>query len=117
MENKEKELFEDSIAKQMKITKKILLITYSTLGLIFIILGLVVGLTVQREILVLTAVGALCLLIGILLFFLLPDNYNYEKYKKRITKYGYVSNYELAAKVLILEQKIDKLEEQIKQNK
>lgn len=109
----EKKIFEEKYQKQMKYAKK----TFFWIGLSFLILGvaaIVILLFVAEYIAFVgfpfAAIGLIFLILGIAL----PEKINYEKFKKRIDKGGYVNIYDLNARISVLEEKNKILESKIK---
>lgn len=109
----EKKIFEEKYQKQMKYAKK----TFFWLGLSFLIVGLIVILIllfIEDDIafvgIPFAAIGLIFLILGIAL----PEKINYEKFKKRIDKGGYVNIYDLNARIAVLEEKNKILESKIK---
>ena len=117
----EKKIFEEKYKQQNVRAKKILTITFGILGLVFIILGLIFYLVfINIEEVLAYSLGfsllgtGIIFLICLLIFRLIPDTINYEKYKKRINRGGYISIYEMNARMAVLEEKNKVLESKIK---
>lgn len=115
MESRKKEIFENSMQKQAKLAKRTLLIVFSILGGVFLTLGLIFGFTIELEFLIFTGAGAFFILLGVILFFAIPEKYNYKKYEARMEKIGYMTNYELKAQTEFLQTQIDELEQRVKE--
>lgn len=127
----EKKIFEEKYKQQNARAKKILTITFGILGLVLTILGLIFYLAfINIEEVLAYSLGfsllgtGIMFLICVLIFRLIPDTINYEKYKKRINRGGYISIYEMNARMAVLEEKnkileskIQKLEEEIRKLK
>ena len=115
MENREKEIFDETLEKQAKLVKKVLLGTLCGIGLVFAILGIVFSCveeaTLNEISIIYLIIGFVLILLGIILFFTIPTKYNYEKYKARVKKYGIMNMFELSAKIAELEERIKELEE------
>lgn len=114
MEDRAKEIFEETQKKQAKLAKKVILITFGIIGLVFIALGIAfmctadeisydVGITFLGS-------GGFMAVLGIILFFAIPTKYDYEKYKMRAEKYGAMNIYVLNAKIAELEARVEDLE-------
>ena len=58
-------------------------------------------------------IGLLFLLLGIMLFFVLPKKGNYERYKKSVNRFGYVNSYNASTKLEMLEHENKELKERI----
>lgn len=120
-EEKERELFENAYKKQSKTNSKIFLITFGILGFIFLIMGIILlALGVVDETgfnpgFVFAPMGGVFIIIGIIaaLTSTKTTNVNYDKFKKRTEKYGYINVYDLTIKVEMLEQKVEELEKKI----
>lgn len=117
----EKKIFEEKYKQQNVRAKKILTITFGIVGLVFIILGLIFYLVfINIEEVLAYSLGfsllgtGIIFLICLLIFRLIPDTINYEKYKKRINRGGYISIYEMNARMAVLEEKNKVLESKIK---
>ncbi len=108
----EKQIFNEKWEKQSKLAKKVLLITFMTIGLIFLILGLVLLISInEKEIgIVYLILGPVFMVIAVITYFAIPNKYNYDKYKKRVDKYGYMNMFEMNAKIIELEERINELE-------
>lgn len=120
-EEKERELFENVYKKQLKANSKIFLITFGILGFIFLTMGIILlALGVVDETgfnpgLIFAPMGGVFIIIGIIaaLTSTKTTNVNYDKFKKRTEKYGYINVYDLTIKVEMLEQKVEELEKKI----
>ena len=112
MENREKQIFDEMQEKQSKLAKKYLLFVFSGSGIVFSVLALVLFClnTVKELPIVFLSIGLFMIVLGIVLFFVIPTKFNYEKYKYRVRKYGYMNVYEMSAKITELEERIEKLE-------
>lgn len=114
MENKEKEMFDEMQAKQAKLAKKLLLIMFVIFGIIFAIIGIICvcldGSVYKDMASTFLPTGVFFIILGIVLYFVIPTKYNYEKYKARAKKYGVPNIYELNSKILELEKRIEELE-------
>lgn len=120
-EEKERELFENAYKKQSKTNSKIFLITFGILGFIFLIMGIILlalGVVDEEGFnpgFVFAPMGGVFIIIGIIaaLTSTKTTNVNYDKFKKRTEKYGYINVYDLTIKVEMLEQKVEELEKKI----
>lgn len=122
-EQLERETYEKAYKKQMKITKLILTIIFSFLGVMFITIGIIMLLLPasdpDMEVIgyVFTPIGAMFILAVIFISILLnPNNTNgaYDRYKKRVNRFGYTNIYDLNTKIQILEKRIEDLERMVK---
>lgn len=115
-EDRAKEIFEETQAKQARIAKKIILGVLSGMGFVFAILGTVFLAMddLYKEIgkigIVFLPMGLAFIALGIILFLAIPTKYSYDKYKVRVQRYGYLDNFAMAAKIAELEARIDELE-------
>lgn len=112
LENREREIFEETQAKQARIAKKMLLGTFGVMGIIFAILGAVLLVSEgTKDIgIVYLPMGLGMIVLGIILFFVIPLKYDYGKYKARIQKYGYTNAFAMSIKIAELEARIEELE-------
>lgn len=114
MDNLEKQLFEETQEKQSKLAKKLVLGIFGGIGMVFALLGIIfIGIdndAMQILSIVFLSVGVFMTALGLLLFFVIPTNYSYEKYKLRVNKYGMINIFEINAKIRELEDRIDQLE-------
>lgn len=113
MEEKEKQIFDETQEKQAKFIKKYLLFIFGGIGIVFTILAIIMfcfKFAVKELPIVFISVGIFILILGIILYFVIPTKYNYEKFKLRIEKYGFMNVYEMNAKIIELEERIQKLE-------
>ncbi|MGM9970619.1 MAG: hypothetical protein ACI35S_09530 [Anaeroplasma sp.] len=108
-------IYNEKYEQQVKYSKKvffILFIVFFILSLIFLFLGLLLTIyEIAYCSIIYVVVGIIFLIIG----FVLPKKGNYEKFKKRIKKYGYLNIYQLNAKVAILDEKNNILESKLKE--
>jgi len=114
MEDRAKEIFEETQKKQAKLAKKVILITLGIIGLIFIALGIAFMCTAEElsnELgITFIGLGGFMAIIGVIFFFAIPTKYDYEKYKMRAKKYGAINIYVLNAKIAELEARVEDLE-------
>ncbi len=115
-----KELFEEVAEKQLRAAKKILLIVFGCIGVLFLLLALALWLADVRDAetgvmpsVIFAPLGALFILLGVVLYFALPVKMNYEKYERRFEKYGAMSYYDMAAELMLQREQIRELEEKI----
>ena len=115
-EQQEREIYEQSYAKQAKVNKRICLIVFGLLGLLFLVGGIVpLSLGIEPG-LILVLVGGVFLLIAIICAFMpvKPTHTSYDKFKNRTSKYGYSMNYyDITIKVEMLEKRVEELEKQV----
>lgn len=116
----EKKIFEEKYKQQNLRAKKICTIVFGIIGVLFTILGLILYLVfMQVEEILAYSLGfsllgtGIMFLIFVLIFRLIPDNVNYERYKKRVNKGGYLNIYEMNARMAVLEEKNRILESKI----
>lgn len=116
----EKKIFEEKYKQQNVRAKKICTIVFGIIGGLFTILGLILYLVfMQVEEILAYSLGfsllgtGIMFLIFVLIFRLIPDNVNYERYKKRVNKGGYLNIYEMNARMAVLEEKNRILESKI----
>lgn len=111
--NEEKQIFEETQAKQAKLVKKMLLGTFCGSGAAFVIVAVVLFiLGAAREMpVVFLVMGLFFAALGVVLYFVIPVKYDYDKYKARVDKYGIMNVYEMNAKIIALEKRIEALEE------
>lgn len=115
-----KELFEQTTGKQLRVAKKILLLVYGILGAVFLILALILFLLDVRDpengipiAAIFAPIGGFFLLVGIILYAVMPRKMNYEKYEKRCEKYGVQNIYSISAELSLLREQVKELEEKI----
>ncbi len=86
MEALEEKKYQELYKKQAKSSKIVMLICLFPLGIIFVILGIILSLTSNKEEAVegiaILVLGIFFLILGILLYFILPQKGDYKKYKK-----------------------------------
>ncbi len=118
-EQKEREIYEQSYVKQAKTSKKILLIVFGLLGLLFLAGGIVLlslGIVDEEGFnpgFVFVPIGGCFLLVAIICAFIpvKPTPASYDKFKSRTSKYGYYMNsYDLMIKLEMLEKRVEELE-------
>lgn len=124
---KEKEIFNDAIKKRRKITKRILILVFGLLGVIYFAIGIgllsgvlndfMAGNTIDNDVLI---PGAVFAILGFIFIDAVPlvlviyksiENKpaNYERFKDQREKYGYMNMYDLSTKVTMMETQIDEL--------
>lgn len=108
--DKVKNVFFKSYSKRTKIAKRTIISVFSIVGFVLVVLGIILGKTIEQELYILCAVGGVYLVLGIILFFAIPNKIDYEKIKKRVNKYGYDNFYVLSAKIEEFSAKIGELE-------
>ena len=117
-EQKEKELYEEASKKQASIARKVICGVFCGLGGTYLLIGiaaLIISEDLETNIFgfVFGGIGLLFLLLGILLFFVLPKKGNYERYKKNINRFGYMNSYNASTKLEMLEHENKELKERI----
>lgn len=115
-----KELYEKAYAKQMKYVKQMLCAVFIVIGLIFSVIGIIllVEKVVDEEGFMLGKVFLPMGIIFILLalsFLFIPVKGNYEKYKKRTEKYGFIEFYDVSIKLTMLDENCKTLEKRIEE--
>ncbi len=119
-EAEEKKVYDQFYEKQSKIARIVLLSTFDGLGGLFVLLGILMfALSIVDEEgfnpgIVFLPMGAFFILLGIILFLAIPKKGNYERYKKRVNRYGYYNAFNFMVSNKILEAKVQKLEEENK---
>ena len=115
-----KELFAEIVKKQMRMAKKIMLIVFGSIGILFLILALVLWIADVRDAqtgvmpsVIFAPMGAIFLILGVVLYKVLPVKMNYEKYEKRCEKYGAMNYYDMAAELMLQREQIRELEEKV----
>lgn len=117
-EELEEKKYQELYQKQIKTLKVTFLIVFGILGFIFLLLGIIFLITQEEDPellpigIVFTCMGVVYLLLAILFHFCLPKKGNYEKYKKRINRYGGINLFNMNLKVELLEERVSKLEEE-----
>ena len=119
--DRERELYEAAYKKQARYAKKVVLAIFLTIGIIFTVVGaLLLILDVRDEDnfavgTVFLPLGIFWTAFGVVYFFAVPEKYDYEKFKRRIEKYGYRNYYEMSAVLEMLTQKNAELEARVKE--
>ena len=115
-----KELFEQIAEKQLRTAKKVILIVFGCIGILFLILALGLWIADVRDAetgvmpsVIFAPMGAFFLILGGILYFALPVKMNYEKYEKRCEKYGAMNYYDMAAELMLQREQIRELEEKV----
>ena len=120
-ETVEKETFEKAYKKQVKLTKRILTIIFTIMGFIFVTAGTLVLLLPTDEPdadiigYIFIPFGIVFLIVALCVsLFVKPSENAYEKYKKRVNRFGIINIYDVNAKIQMLEARIEELERRIK---
>ena len=115
-----KELFAEIVEKQMRMAKKIMLIVFGSIGILFLILALALWIADVRDAqtgvmpsVIFAPMGAIFLILGVVLYKVLPVKMNYEKYEKRCEKYGAMNYYDMAAELMLQREQLRELEEKV----
>lgn len=115
-----KELFAEIVEKQMRMAKKIMLIVFGSIGILFLILALALWIADVRDAqtgvmpsVIFAPMGAIFLILGGVLYKVLPVKMNYEKYEKRCEKYGAMNYYDMAAELMLQREQLRELEEKV----
>lgn len=115
-EQQEREIYEQSYVKQAKASKRILLIVFGLMGLLFLAGGIVpLSLGIEPG-LIFVLIGGVFLLIAIICAFIpvKPTHTSYDKFKSRTSKYGYsINGYDITIKIEMLEKRVEELEKQV----
>lgn len=117
-EQKEKELYEEASKKQAKVARKVLVTVFSVLGGIYLLIG-IIALLISEDLetsivgYVFGGLGLMFIMLGVVLFLVLPKQGNYERYKKNINNYGYLNSYTLSTKIQMLDEENRELKEKI----
>lgn len=127
LEEKEKKAYSEAIIKRRKITKRILILAFLIMGIVYFAIGIgllagtlndiMAGQTPDEELFI---PGAVFAILGFLLLDAVPlvivifksvENkpVNYKRYKDQVEKFGYINTYDLSTKVTIMEQQIKEL--------
>lgn len=114
----QEKVFQEVMNRQVNLLRKSFLLIFGIIGLIFFIAGVIILLSQGKLFqlgLAYGVIGLVFLLVAILCFLLIPKNrqYNYERFKKRIQKYGLFSTIDMTIMVSILSEKITQLENTI----
>lgn len=123
--NFEARVYQEFTNRQLRVSKNVFLATFNVLGGVFLILGAVFAAlkSYNSELfiagIVFVCMGAGFLLLGLLIYAILPKTQttDYEKFLKRIDKYGLISMYDVAAMLAIQQAKIELLEKEIEELK
>lgn len=115
-EKQEQEKFQELYKKQLRISRITLLATILPMGIVFIILSIIFLITFTEgdDIIggyVFLGVGVFCSSIAIILYFAIPKQGNYERYKRRVQRFGGLNQFDLHISVKLLEDKVKHLEE------
>ena len=112
MENREQQIFDETQEKQAKFLKKYFLFFLCGIGIAFTLAAIVLFcLDIAKEIpIVFLSIGLFMIVLGIILYFVIPTKYNYDKFKTRVQKLGGINVYEMSAKIAELEERIATLE-------
>ncbi|HEY8390999.1 MAG TPA: hypothetical protein VIL26_08675 [Clostridia bacterium] len=118
----EEQEFHNIMNKQVNMTRLILLVIFGFIGIIFAIIGaFLLGFNViDKGIqigLIFLPIGLGFCLAGLLCYWLIPKDrvYNYERYKQRVEKYGFIDTISMAAMISYHKVKIEQLESRIKE--
>ena len=112
MNNNENQIFEENQKKQAELLKKYVLFLLCGIGAAFTVAAIIlfcIDVVIEMPI-VFISIGVFMILLGIVLYFAIPTKYNYSKYKSRVEKYGLMNIYEMNAKIIELEKRIETLE-------
>ena len=126
-EQREKELFEQNSKKQAKVVRKVLVSVFGFLGIAYLLIGAFsLIFNEDQEMLIVGFVfgglGLIFLLAAIILFFALPKQGNYEKYKANVNHFGYTNPFTSSTRITMLEEenkelrnRLNDLEKKIKE--
>ena len=116
MEALEEKRYQELYKKQAKSSKIVMLICLFPLGIIFVILGIILSLTSNKEEAVegiaILVLGIFFLILGILLYFILPQKGDYKKYKKNLQRFGGMNLYTMSIQLGLLEERVKSLEKE-----
>lgn len=118
-EEREAELFAEKYSKQNQIAKKVLKITFCSMGAFFALIGSIAGIfdgnnaETQIMMYVFVGIGALFILLGLILTKVIPDKVNYDKYKAQINFGGGNNIYSLSVQVQVLTEQVHDLQKQV----
>ena len=126
--NEQKKVFDQVMQKQLRLFRRVFCLVFGGLCAVFFVLGVVLLLLGVTDVdgfrpgVVFVWLGVVFGAVCLLCHFFLPKRASFEKYQARTQKYGVQSSYDVAVTLQILhhtikqlEQRIDVLEEQIKQ--
>ena len=116
-----KALYEEILRKQQAYARRVFLLCFGIIGLVFALLGgilLLLGVRDEDGFLmgaVFAPLGLFFLLLGVVLWLCLGHGgrYSYEQYLKRVEKQGYVNSIDLYVAVSLLERRVERLEEEL----
>ena len=115
----EKELYEQIVKKQMKSTARMFMLIFGILGAVFIVLGVVLLLLGVKDEdgfapwLIFVPLGAFYVLMGCFLGIVIPRSNNYERYKRRVAKWGTPDYYQMYVEIQMQSEQIKELESRI----
>ena len=116
MEALEEKKYQELYKKQAKSSKIVMLICLFPLGIIFVILGIILSLTSNKEEAVegiaFLVLGIFFLILGILLYFIIPQKGDYKKYKKNLQRFGGMNLYTMSIQLGLLEERVKSLEKE-----
>lgn len=113
MEKSEKQIFNEIQEKQSKLAKKCLLLVMGLVGLVFTIISIIffcINLSIKELPIIFLSLGLFLITLGIILYFIIPTKYSYDKYKLRVKKYSYMGLSDINIKIAELEERIKNLE-------
>lgn len=115
-----KEQFEEISEKTQRYTKRTLLLVFGIIGVIFLILALIFFLCDVRDeegtvmSLIFAPMGGFYVLVGLILYAVLPNRANYEKYEKRYRRFGMMSTYDMVVELQMLREEVNELQKKVK---
>lgn len=117
-EDKIKKIFIEQYKKQLKLTKKIVTIIFSCMGILCCLLGAIIYPIEGIEALIpLMILGGIFIAFSILFFFLFSSDRisdkTYDRFIKSKNKYGILNTYTLSVQFAIHEEQIEELETRI----
>ena len=115
-----KEAFEEATEKQLRTSRKIFLLVYGIIGIVFLALALVMAFCDVRDpedgvplAVIFAPIGGFFLILGIVLYAVMPKRLSYEKYEKRCAKYGVQNIYAMSAELAALKEQMAEIEQKL----
>ena len=115
-----KEAFEEATEKQLRTSRKIFLLVYGIIGIVFLALALVMAFWDVRDpedgvplAVIFAPIGGFFLILGIVLYAVMPKRLSYEKYEKRCAKYGVQNIYAMSAELAALKEQMAEIEQKL----
>ncbi len=117
IEEQSKKIFSDSYSKNRKYSLKVIIFTMSGCILFFLLMFGIMFLNGEPfdrdSIIAIITFVVVFVLIMIISIISIPKKPNYEKFKKRTSKYGYLNSFEMCCKIEELEKRVTELEREV----